>query len=311
MTVQNILITGISGSVGHYLFDVLAGDPRYHLYLVIRNPKKLCRDLSNYPNITLLQMDMRDVPQQKELLQKMDYVIWLATCWGGFREPWRVNVYPLFRMLRRLDRQRVKKIIYFSTASILDREHRPVEAIREIGTNYIRSKFLAHKMLQRNPLKEKIITVFPTWVCGGDATHPLSHAAASLSKLQKYISVLKYFTADFRFNFIHCADIARLTKHLMENPADKKEYVFGNDPLDVGELLRRAADFYGQKTPFQIKIPLGVLRTIAWLTKQHSWGKYCLRYHDFTYETINCKKAGLPSETDTVAGVLASLNKGA
>ncbi|GBR77489.1 putative NAD-dependent epimerase/dehydratase [Candidatus Termititenax dinenymphae] len=305
---QNILITGISGSVGHYLFDLLAGDVRYHLYLVMRRPEKLRRDLSRYSNITVLPLDLREIPKQKELLKKIDYLVWIATSWGGFREPWRVNVYPLFRTLRTLDPQRIQKIIYFSTASILNRDHKPVAAIREIGTNYIRSKFLAHKILQYNKLRDKIITFFPTWVYGGDSTHPYSHAASGLLTLHKWLKLLKYFTFDFHFHFIHCADIAKLTKYFLENPADSNEYVLGNEPLSVGDFFRQAAEYYGLHTSFQIRIPMGLLRGLAALAGKHPWDKYCLKYQNFVYEATNCRKMGLESNVDTIYGVLKSLN---
>ncbi|MDR2428908.1 MAG: NAD(P)-dependent oxidoreductase [Candidatus Margulisbacteria bacterium] len=305
----NVLITGISGSVGHYLFDLLANDPQYQLYLVLRDPAKLRRDLKQFSNVTVLPLDARDLHRQKDLLQKMDYLVWIATCWGGYREPWRINVYPVFRTLRRLDPRRIKKILYFSTASILDRERRPVEAIREIGTNYIRSKFLTHKMLQYNKLREKIITIFPTWVYGGDSAHPFSHAAAGLPAAAKMIRWLKYFTVDFSFHFIHCADIARLTKYLLENAVSGHEHVFGNASLTVGEFLRQIAAYYGQKPLFQIRVPMALIRFLAWLLKKHPWDRYCLKYRHFVYDTLNCRKLGLPSDVDTISGVLRALKQ--
>ncbi|MDR1452456.1 MAG: NAD(P)-dependent oxidoreductase [Candidatus Margulisbacteria bacterium] len=306
----NVLITGISGSVGHYLFDLLANDPQYQLYLVLRDPAKLRRDLTRFSNVTVLPLDVRDLPGQKELLKKMDYLIWVATCWGGYREPWRVNVYPVFRTLRQLDPRRIKKILYFSTASILDHEHRPIEAIRDIGTNYIRSKFLTHKMLQYHKLREKIITIFPTWVFGGDSGHPFSHAAAGLPALAKKIRWLKYFTMNFRFHFIHCADIARLTKYLLENAVDGREYVFGNAPLTDSEFLRQIAACYGQKKPlFQLRVPMAIIQFLIWLLKKHPWDSYCLKYKHFVYNTVNCQKFGLPSDVDTVKGVLTALKQ--
>ena len=307
---QKILITGISGSVGHYLFDLLAGEnDRYHLYLALRDPQKLRRDLSKYSNVTIIKTTLQNLPKEKDLLRQMDYVVLIATSWGGYREPWRVNVYPTIRILRALDPQIIKKIVYFSTASILNSQHQPVTAIREIGTNYIRSKFLTHKILQYNKLKEKIITVFPTWVYGGDSKHPFSHAAAGLRGIKKWVRLLKYFTLDFQFHFMHCADIAALVKYLLEHELDKNEYVLGIAPLTVGDFFREIAIYYGQKTLFQIPIPPRLLQLLARLAKKHPWDIYCLGYRYFVYDTVNCRTFGLPSETDTVAGVLRSLEK--
>ena len=41
MEPKKIFVTGISGCVGHYLYDVLAADPGIHLFLLVRNPRKL------------------------------------------------------------------------------------------------------------------------------------------------------------------------------------------------------------------------------------------------------------------------------
>lgn len=305
-TKQNVFITGISGSVGHYLFDLLAGHENYQLYLLLRKPEKLKRDLSKFNNITVIQEDLHNIHQKKDILKQMDYLILIATTWGGYRRPWNVNVKATFRILRAIDRQRIKKILYFSTASILNREHQPVEEIRTIGTNYIRSKFLAHKMIQKHPLKDKIITLFPTWVFGGDETHPYSHAATGVKGLEKSIRFLKYFSVDFTFHFIHCRDIALLTVYLLENDSPKNEYVLGNEPLQIGNLLKETAAYFGQKTPFQIKVSMGLILALSKLKKTHPWDNYCMQYRHFIYDTLSCKKLGIPSKVDTVNGLLES-----
>lgn len=309
---QNLLITGISGSVGHYLFDLLAGDPKYQLYLLVRSPEKIKRDLSKYSNITILQEDLHNISNIKKTIAQMDYVIHIATTWGGYKRPWNVNVVATFRLLRYLDPNRIKKIIYFSTASILDRDHQPVPKIRTIGTNYIRSKFLAHKMMQKHPLKDKIITVFPTWVYGGrkgDKPCPFSHAAEGILGIKNSIKIAKYLKFDFKFHFIHCADIAQMTKYLLENNVDKNEYVLGSAPVTIGQFLKETAQYFGQKVPFQINIPVWLILSVAKLKKAHSWDYYCIKYRHFVYDNLSCKKLGLPSTVDTVPGLLDSFFK--
>lgn len=304
-----IFITGISGSVGHYLFDLLADDPRYHLYLLLRDKSRLKRNIENSKNITVVEDNLRTVYKRKEMLRQMDYVILIATSWGGFRDPWKVNVYATTRIIRALDPNKIKKIIYFSTASILDREHKPVEAIREIGTNYIRSKFLMHKILPKLKLYNKIVTLFPTWVFGGDATHPYSHAATGLIKIKKFIKLVKYFKLDFSFHFIHCADIAAITKYLLENSTQEQEYILGNQALTVGEFIKQAAKYFGEKVLLQINIPMGLIQFISKLQRKHTWDEYCLKYKRFVYKTTNNEILKLNNPgIDTVAKLLKSFN---
>jgi len=307
--VQNIFVTGLSGSVGSYVLDQFKNDPRYQIFALIRKPQKMSAQLQDVNNITLIQGDLENVYKNKDLLKQMDYAILIATSWGGFKEPWRQNVYSLFRILRSFDSARFKKAVYFSTASILDRDHKPVEAIRELGTNYIRSKFLAYKMLQKSKAwyKSRIVTVFPTWVYGGDKTHPYSHAASGLPGAKNWIRFGRFFDTDFKFHFIHCQDIAKMTKYFLENNLDKQEFVLGNAPLTVGDFLKQLGEYYGYKTPFQVRFPIKLAYLSAKFFKKHSWDQYCLNYRHFVYKTTNCKSLGLTSDKDTIAGVLKSL----
>lgn len=308
MAPQNIFITGISGSVGHYLFDILSNDPRYHLYLLLRDKTKLKRDISKNSNVTIVEDNLRTVYKRADLLQQMDYVILIATSWGGYRDPWKVNVYATTRILRKLDPARIKKVIYFSTASILDSKHQPVEKIREIGTNYIRSKFLMHKILPKLKLADKVVTVFPTWVFGGDSTHPYSHAATGLIGLKRTIKLLKFFKLDFKFHYIHCADIAAITKYMLEHDLPQNEYVLGNQALSVGDFLKQVAEYFKEKVYFQINLPMQMIQLLAKLQRKHSWDEYCLQYRHFVYQASNCQSFGLPSSTSAVAGLLKSFN---
>ena len=50
----------------------------------------------------------------------------------------------------------------------------------EIGTGYIKSKSIAYKLLSESPVKDRILTLFPTLVFGGDHYHPYSHISSGL-----------------------------------------------------------------------------------------------------------------------------------
>ena len=82
ISLKKIFITGISGCVGHYLFDQLVKEPNYHLYLLVRNPDKMLRKLSDYPNVTVIKDEMRNINQYADVLREMDYVVHLAAGWG-------------------------------------------------------------------------------------------------------------------------------------------------------------------------------------------------------------------------------------
>jgi nucleoside-diphosphate-sugar epimerase len=112
---------------------------------------------------------------------------------------------------------------------------------------------------------------------------------------------------DFSFHFIHCQDIAAIVKYLLEHRLDRNEYVLGNEPLTIGDFLRQAAAYFGLQTPFQIRIPMGLIQFLTWLKRGHSWDQYCLKYRHFVYDTVNCPKLGLPTSVNTVKGILETI----
>ena len=77
-------------------------------------------------------------------------------------------------------------MIYFSTASILNRDLQLLPEAMAYGTEYIQTKARCLAELESNPLAEKIVAVFPTLVFGcrvapGDS-HPTSYLTAGLKE---------------------------------------------------------------------------------------------------------------------------------
>jgi len=155
-------------------------------------------------------------------------------------------------------------------------------------------------------VSDRVITIYPTWVYGGDDTHPYSHAATGLKTLKKFIKVIKFFKLDFSFHFIHCADIAAIVKELLQNQTKQAEYILGNGVLSVGDFVKQAAEYFGEKVYFQINIPMKFLEFLAKFQRKHTWDEYCLKYRHFIYKTTNSKTFGLHNGIDTLAKLLKS-----
>src|SRR3989338_2712337 len=109
--VKNIFITGISGCVGHYIFDQLSRDPDYHLYLLVRDPKRLRFDPKKFPNVTVIQDELKNAAKYADILKECDYLIHLAAGWGVID----INYDPAVNLMTHLYPARDNKIIYFST----------------------------------------------------------------------------------------------------------------------------------------------------------------------------------------------------
>ena len=299
---KKVFITGSSGCVGHYLFDELGNNPDYELYLLVRDQQKL---KFNPGNSHLIRDDLKNIGRHADVIKQMDYVIHLAAEWGGHEG----NLDYTLELFELLDPAQCKKVVYFSTASILGADNRPVPEAETLGTHYIRGKDQMFKKLPELKIYPNIVTLFPTWVLGGDKNHPYSHATAGILALRRWLWLIKHLSVDASFHFIHAKDLARIAAHLLVNNHPGKEFVLGNAPLSANQFLREVCSFYGQKTFWQIPISLPLVKTLAAILRRqlHPWDLYCLEKKHFVYQTANAETFGLKSELATVAGILEIL----
>lgn len=305
MKKESIFITGASGCVGHYVVDQLKQN--YQLYLLVRNPAKLRYNPDRYGNITVIQEDLDNISSQSELLSNMDYCIHIATAWGGENTE-RINVHRTHEMISLLNTDRIKRVIYFSTASILGRDMQVLKEAEKYGTEYIRTKSICYQQLPKTKISDKIVTVFPTLVFGGDEKHPYSHLTRGVPKLKKYSWLIGRINIDVGFHFIHAQDIAKIVKHLLELQDPEEKYVMGNQQISFGEFSKRAAQFFGHNINWQLTIkPEYLFKILQFFRVDVSeWDRFCMEYKHFVYPVINCHSIGLPSNYSTVEEIIAN-----
>ena len=56
---KKVFITGASGCVGHYLIEELLAKTDYELYLLVRDRRKLQINLSDRPNVHVIEIQCR------------------------------------------------------------------------------------------------------------------------------------------------------------------------------------------------------------------------------------------------------------
>ncbi|MBU0502358.1 MAG: NAD(P)-dependent oxidoreductase [Candidatus Margulisbacteria bacterium] len=297
-----VFITGITGCVGHYLFDLLIKNPDYELYLLVRNPSKMQRDLSAFSNVKIVRDDLRNIKNQAEILKEMDYVVHIAAGWGETEANYEFTI-NLFKLL---NPDKLKKVIYFSTASLLGDDNKVSDLMDKIGTSYIRGKYLCHKKLPELPIYDRIVTLFPTWVLGGDETHPYSHAMEGIMTATKWLWLIRFFSFEISFHFIHAADIALMVDYLLKNETGQKEYILGNDLISAQNLIRQICEFYHSRVYGQLNIPSSLVKLLAG-KKLSSWDKYCLDKKIFEYNVVNPVDFGLQPKFESINQVLTNL----
>lgn len=307
---KRILLTGASGCIGHYLAESLIQETEHQLYLLVRSPDKLRFNYDYRPGITVLKADLKDISQFSDLLSSIDVAILAATAWGGEAEVRAVNVDSTIKLINSLHPQLCEQVIYFSTASILDHHNQLLPQAKEIGTNYIKTKYQCFTQLSQLPLAAKITTLFPTLVLGGDQDKPYSHISSGLPEIVKWINLARWFKADGSFHFIHARDIAQIVKYLVDNPPqaeESRQLVLGNQSLSVNQAMEEVCRYLNKPIFWRFPLYLWMADIIikVFYIRMADWDRFCLNYRHFTYQDyINPASLGLQNHCNNLADVL-------
>ncbi|MCF2150865.1 NAD(P)-dependent oxidoreductase [Desmonostoc muscorum LEGE 12446] len=309
MSQKRILVTGASGCIGHYLTEALIQETDYDLFLLVRNPNKLQVDTDARPGINVLQGDMQNISQFADLLSTIDTAVLTATAWGG-EQTFDINVNKTIELMKLLDPNKCQQVIYFSTASVLDRHNQPLKEAGEIGTDYIRSKYDCLHEKEKLEIAPKITTVFPTLVLGGDANKPYSPVTSGIAEVTKYINLIRFLDADGSFHFIHGRDIATVVQYLIAHPPQNdqsRRFVLGQAKLTANEAIEEFCAYFGKKIYFRIPVSIALANLIIVLfrIRMAAWDRFCMNYRHFSYENaINPSSFGLSNYCATMSDVL-------
>ena len=221
-TPARILITGASGCVGQHIADLLYRETDAELLLWLRDPSKLTAVPAADPRITLLVGDLRDAEPHRAQIASATRIIHTATAWGDPERAQQVNVVAVKQMLAATNPEVLEQVVYFSTASILNKDLQLLPEAMPYGTEYIQTKAQCLEQLEQHPLAQRIVAVFPTLVFGGrvdgSGVFPTSYLTAGLKEGARWLWLAKWLRAEASFHFIHAADIARVCAHLATNP---------------------------------------------------------------------------------------------
>ena len=318
MTSKRIFLTGASGCIGHYIAEALIQETDHELYLLVRNPNKLGFDYEARPGITILHSDLRQMERFSDLLKTMDVAILAATAWGGAQEAFDINVVKTIRLMELLDPEVCEQVIYFSTASILDRNNKLLKEAGQLGTDYIRSKYDCLKRLSKLAIAPQITTLFPTLVLGGDANKPYSHLSSGIADVVKWVDIIRWLKADGSFHFIHARDIAQVVRYLVDHPLDPDlteeiygtspaQLVLGNQRLSVNQAVEQVCAYLDKKIYFRLPLSLWLanLLIVLFRIQMDSWSRFSLNYRHFTHQNpVNPGTFGLPTYCATLSDVL-------
>ena len=302
---MRIFLTGASGCIGHYIAEALINETDHELFILVRNPGKLQVDYSR-PGVTIVQGDLRNIEQFSSLLQTINVAILAATAWGG-AETVNINVNKTVDLIKLLDPEICQQIIYFSTASILDRNNQLLAEAKQFGIDYIRTKYECFVELSKLAIAPKITTLYPTLVFGGDRHKPYSHLSAGLPEVVKWIDLIRWFKADGSFHFIHARDIAQVVQYLIEHPAAEKKLVLGHSRLTVDQAIEEICTYFNKRIYIRLPLSSGLANFFIAVFRIHmdAWSRFSFNYRHFTYKNVvNPATFGLTPYCATVADVM-------
>jgi nucleoside-diphosphate-sugar epimerase len=299
---KKLFATGMGGCVGHYIYDELKKRDDLELTFLIRSPEKIKYDLSK---INVIKDDFRNIKRHSSAIKEADYVIHLLADWGNEFG----NFGETIDFFGCIDRDRIKKILYFSTASILGADNKPAPEALSCGTGYIRGKFKMRRYIDDSPLKDKITVLYPTWVLGGDAQHPYSHAYMALKDAQKWFRLMTLVTSDLKFHFIHAKDIAKICAYLLDNNSRDKDIVLGTKPISVQDIMDAVIKRFGYIRPFRFKLTKSLASFSAKLLdkKISPWDKYCLNTYDQVFNATEPADLGLKTSYPSAQSIIEDL----
>ena len=315
-----ILITGASGCVGQYISKWLIDNSNSELFLWVRDPRKITSINLENPRIKVLVGDLREANKFKEEISEVNRVIHTATAWGDPKRAKEVNIDAVKNLLNLLNPSNVKQIIYFSTASVLDKNLNLLPEAFTYGTEYIQTKAKCFSQLESHELSTKIIAVFPTLVFGGhldgNSSFPTSYLTEGLREAFKWIWLARWIKVFSRFHFIHAADIAFICGHLATSdfepaqPTSKnkiKKLVLGQPHISIDKAIQTLLEWKGMRKVPQIPLWawLVELLTILLPIQITNWDRFSLRQRHFIHEPVTSPEAfGGISYAKTLSQVL-------
>ena len=296
-----ILITGASGCVGQYLANWLIENSSSELFLWVRDPKKITSINLENPRIKVLVGDLRQTNKFKKEISQVNRVIHTATAWGDPKRAKEVNIDAVKNLLNLLNPLNIKQIIYFSTASVLDRNLNLLPESFSYGTEYIQTKAQCLQELESHPLSKKIIAVFPTLVFGGrldgKSKFPTSYLTEGLKDALKWIWLARWIKLFSRFHFIHAADIAFICGHLATSDFEHsqpacgtkiRKFVLGQPHTSINEVIQTLLRWKGMKKVPQIPLWNWLIELLIILLPIQitNWDRFSLRQKHFIHEPV-------------------------
>ena len=315
MTIKTLLITGSNGCVGQYLIDWFLKNTRFKLLLLVRNPESLENSIKRNKRVSLLICDIRECSKYKNEISKINFLIHTATAWGDPQRAYQVNIKAFEELLSMTDNKYLERILYFSTASILDNNIELMEEAKIYGTEYIKTKYECYERLKASIFASKTSVIFPTLVFGGtfdqDDKYPISYLTQGLKEANQWLGIARFFKLNSKFHFIHAKDIAQICGFLIKNNKNFGngflKFVLGQKEISIDQALVTLLKRNRKKRYFSIPLTKGIIKILLKILpiQTTSWDSFSIKKYNFNHKPItNPETFGLKSHGKTLNKIL-------
>ncbi len=282
---------------------------------MVRDANKLPLSVRRNSRVNLVVCDIRDCKKFKKFLNKVNFLIHTATAWGDPKRAYDVNITAFENLIEILNEKNLKKIIYFSTASILDERTDLMKEAFIYGTEYIQTKYQCYERLRKSSFSKKTCVIFPTLVFGGTlnvrSKYPISYLTEGLMQANKWLWIVRFFKLNSKFHFIHAKDIAQICGYLIQNSANEtkvfKQYVLGQQFLTIDEAINILLKRNKIRRYFTIPLTKRIIKILLKVLpiQTTNWDKFSIDKYHFNHEPIaNPETFGLKSHAKSLEQVI-------
>lgn len=302
---ERVFVTGATGSVGQYVIENLVSGG-YETHALVRPGASQTVPAAG-PGIVLRhEGSLESIRAHADVIRDCDVLVHLAAAWDDAPRAFEINVDRTLDLVGCCDRGRCRRIVVFSTASILGRDNEPLAQAGEYGTAYVRSKYEAYGRLDAHPLRDRLVAVFPTLVFSGAPGRRESHVTREIRQAKRYLWLARALGAPGAFHFIHASDAAAVVGHLAGPSAIVRDVVLGQPAVSFDEALEATCQaMRWRRRPWVRLTPDRVLRACRVLGVRLSpWDRYSIEHPMFTHRVTRPEDVGVSSAYPTLISVL-------
>ena len=283
---------------------------------MVRDKNKLPLAIQKNKRIKLLTCDIRECNRFSKEISQVNFLIHTATAWGDPKRAYDVNIKAFEELLGMLEKDKLEKIIYFSTASILNEQCELMRESLTYGTEYIQTKYKCFERLKESSFAEKTFAVFPTLVFGGTlnkrSKYPVSYLTSGLKEINKWLWMARFLKLDSKFHFIHANDIAQICGFLIKNHKEKnykgfKKFVLGQNFISIDDAINILLKRNGMNRYFSIPLTKTIMKILLRVLpiQMTPWDSFSIKKYNFNHVPItNPEKLNLKSYARTLQDVL-------